>query len=154
MMKKKEEKKEENNEINWIKLNNPKIETISNKFYSLNMSNNLKYNSKYLFKIEYMIENPLNIIIKSNVKTINININNTLHFVDIEKQIQIPLKIHSHNGHAGDNHKPDNMFNSDNNKYYASKSGQANNDWIIFEIKDNNIYYPTKLQIKGTNWNG
>eukprot|EP01084_Bolivina_argentea_P085162 153924_1 len=127
MMKKKEEKKEENNEINWIKLNNPKIETISNKFYSLNMSNNLKYNSKYLFKIEYMIENPLNIIIKSNVKTINININNTLHFVDIEKQIQIPLKIHSNNGHYNDNRKPDNMLNSDDNKEYVSKEYKIKN---------------------------
>eukprot|EP01084_Bolivina_argentea_P046391 85437_1 len=35
---------------------------------------------------------------------------NTLYFVDMEKQIQIPLKIHSHNGHWRD-YKPDNMLN-------------------------------------------
>ena len=59
---------------------------------------------------------------------------------------QISLRIHSHKGHEY-GYPPERVLQS-NDDYYLSQWGQTTNDWIVFEVTNNNIYYPTKLQVR------
>eukprot|EP01084_Bolivina_argentea_P277034 472819_1 len=77
-----------NNKIN-INLNVKLITNIINTFGELNILNNI-------------IKTTQNNEQKSNIKTINIK-----KLLNIQKQIQIPLIIHSNNGHYNDRYKVD-----------------------------------------------
>ncbi len=139
------------NKINWNILNNTNnISKIKNNKYLLNILNQFQFDKNYEFQIQFIIQKPLHFIIKSNSKNIKINkpIYVPLFNLDMSKEENILLNIHSHNGHYNEYYKPENILNSDNNKYYTSKTYQITNDWIIFDIKDNNIYYPTKIETK------
>ena len=59
---------------------------------------------------------------------------------------QIKLKVHSHKGDQHD--PPENLF-SDTARPYYSKHGTIKDDWIIFEPKDENLFYvPTKIGLR------
>ncbi len=69
--------------------------------------------------------------------------------LDLSKEESISLNIHSHKGHHQNSltsFGPEHILNSDT-RYYKSVD-ENTDDWIIFEIKDSAIYYPTKLQVR------
>eukprot|EP01083_Nonionella_stella_P244771 851493_1 len=63
---------------------------------------------------------------------------------DSEHQ-QIELKIHSHKGHFAQ-FTPEKMLQSNDDFYWATC---LTNDWIIFSIDNDHLYYPTKVQVRG-----
>eukprot|EP01083_Nonionella_stella_P180212 642031_1 len=58
---------------------------------------------------------------------------------------QIELKVHSHKGHRGQ-YTPEKMLQSNDDLYITRCT---TNDWIIFSIDNDHLYYPTKVQVRG-----
>ena len=66
-------------------------------------------------------------------------------------EVDIPLVVHSHKGHHGDN-GPEKMLQS-SNVGYLSPLNQITNDWLVFTPKQQQsspIYHLTKIQVRTT----
>ena len=71
--------------------------------------------------------------------------------MNLYREQQISLNIHSHKGHH-DVYVPERILQS-NDDYYLSTLNDIRDDWIILSISNNEKYYPTKVQVRarGTN---
>lgn len=82
-----------------------------------------------------------------------------------DSPIEIPLVVHSHNGHS-DDRAPDHMLNADRS-FYFSRDSVTRNDWIVFSMRNQNttsrricslrwmeeptkLFYPTRLELVTT----
>eukprot|EP00483_Globobulimina_turgida_P011973 UN11995 len=139
-----EEEEEKKDEMDWrILVNEATVQSEGNNKYSLDIAKYFEYDKIYQFEIQHLIEKPLNIIVSSNMKSITVAGKLNL---DLSKEQSISLNIHSHKGHYRSD-GPERILNSDNNSY-LSPDRQITDDWIIFEMKDGAMYYPTKLQVR------
>eukprot|EP01084_Bolivina_argentea_P064134 117006_1 len=138
---------EEDSKMDWTVLDEPQIEQEEKNKYSLNVANYFKFDTKYLFQIEKIVNEPIEMLILSNITSTIVE----GKWLDMSKEEQIPLKIGSHSGHHS-NCVPEIILRSDD-KYYLSPSGQITNQWIILNVDNDATYYPTKLQVRarGTN---
>eukprot|EP01084_Bolivina_argentea_P119657 212152_1 len=69
--------------------------------------------------------------------------------IDISKQEQIILEIHSNQGELSKNDKAENILEANNSNYYFSGYNNVTNDWINMEVLNDNIYYPTMIKVMG-----
>eukprot|EP01083_Nonionella_stella_P234304 824868_1 len=143
----KEDQSEDDLKIDWIVLDEPQIEQEEKNKYSLNVANYFKFDTKYLFQIEKIVNEPIEMLILSNITSTIVE----GKWLDMSKEEQIPLKIGSHSGHHG-SYVPEIILRSDD-EYYLSPDGQITNQWIILNVDNDATYYPTKLQVRarGTN---
>eukprot|EP01084_Bolivina_argentea_P265751 450578_1 len=106
----------------WNILNHKQIECFDNK-YSVEVTNNLLFDKLYHFQVDYVIQNPINVIINSNISKFKIKSEDKIVF---SKEEEISLKINSHKGHHTF-YVPERILKSDD-EYYLSPCGQITND--------------------------
>eukprot|EP01083_Nonionella_stella_P289740 985967_1 len=133
---------DEKKEMDWSIVKERDDGRVNANKYSVNIKNHFAFDTKYCFVVQNMIKKPFTMLIQSNIKSITVDGN--VH-LDMSKEQQIPLNIHSHKGHQG-GYPPERILRS-NTDYYLSPSGQCTDDWIILNTNDGNMYCPTKLQL-------
>eukprot|EP01084_Bolivina_argentea_P117966 209390_1 len=134
----------------WNVMNCKQIKCFDENKYEIDAETVLKYNKMYMYKVLLLIEYPINISIESNILKLRVKYEKAIE----GSVIQIPLIFHSHRKHDKDNDPSNMLISNDHKRYYSAANNDFHSgdteDWIVFKINDDNLYFPTKFVIK--NW--
>jgi len=120
------------------------IEKIENTKFAVNLNAEMAFYVKYEFEAAVNISEPFPMTITSNVMQFGID---GKPKGDV---VQVPLMVSSYRNHYTSYH-PRNLFTSDSS-FYASpvnaEFAENENDWLIFNVAKDHLYFPTKFCIQ------
>jgi len=131
----------------WKMAKYDQVEKIENTKFAVNVETEMLFNDKYEYSVGWNVTDPFPMTIPSNVVEFGI---------DGEPKgdvVKLPLQVHSHRKHYAGYH-PNNLLLSDLSYYVSADNsdfGPNENDWIIFNVYSDQIYFPKKVAIKNSN---
>eukprot|EP01084_Bolivina_argentea_P157656 274712_1 len=167
-----DEKKNDTEVVTWSEIKYDDVISNGSKtsFEFIGIDTMFQINQSYKFMIQCIVQQPLNLILESNVSEFIVERQLMKYDYDIDnydsaesvsknksvEMIEILLKYYKHRGHYldDDNYHPQQLLRA-NNKFYGSQTNSFfdsgdKEDWIIFEYDCNEetIYIPRKLVIR------